>query len=287
MNMRGTNLIGAALAAFWVLSLTGCAELRSMASNTGVPILDSAVTQLSQAADALLPIAPEEERAIGQAIALRIVARYGGVAPDPALERYVNFVGRAVANTSDRPGLAYHFAVLNHASRNAFAAPGGYVFVTRGLLDTIDNEAELAAVLGHEITHIAHDHMIDVIQRAKRINGITQAGLSLLNQNPALFKHLIDQVAKKILDEGLDQDKELEADGFGDVLAARVGYDPTAYPVLLARLRAAKGDDQAFFKSHPNFSTRIRSVETTITKEGLKKTPILLRERFRAALPPR
>jgi predicted Zn-dependent protease len=283
--MRTNQLLSAVLVVCLV-SLAGCAELRSLASDTGVPILDTAVTHLTQAADALLPITSEEEATIGQAIALQIVSRYGGVVQTPGLVRYVNLVGRAVANTCDRPGLAYHFAVLNHPSLNAFAAPGGYVFVTRGLLDAMQNEAELAAVLGHEIAHISRAHMVDVIQRAKRINGLTQTGLSLLKNNPALFKNLIDHVTKKILDEGLDQDKELEADTVGEVFAARVGYDPAAYLALLARLRELKGDDRAFFKSHPNFSTRIEAVERTMAREGLKSTATVIRERFRASTQP-
>ncbi|MEK7268460.1 MAG: M48 family metalloprotease, partial [Nitrospirota bacterium] len=228
----------------------------------------------------LLPIGYEEEQSIGQAIALQVIARYGGVSEQGDLTRYVNLVGRTVALTCDRPDIAYHFAVLNHDSINAFAAPAGYVFVTRGLLSQIRNEAELAAVLGHEISHVSQKHILAVIQRSKQVAGVAEAGLAYANQNPEAFKGLIDAAVKKLLDEGLDQDKETQADALGDVFAARVGYDPTAYLALLNRLRALKGDDKAFFKTHPDFSARIKAVQKAIDTQGLKLTGVLVSERF-------
>src|SRR5207237_1298908 len=124
------------------------------------------------------------------------------------------------------------------------AAPAGYIFVTRGLLVQIRNEAELAAVVGHEIAHVSQKHILQVIQRSKRLAGVTEAGLAYAHQNPEAFKGLIDAAVKKLLDEGLDQEKEIEADQLGDVFAARVGYDPAAYDGLLNQLRACKGDDR-------------------------------------------
>src|SRR5438093_4731023 len=228
----------------------------------------------------LLPIGYEEESSIGQAIALQVVARYGGVSDQPDLTRYVNLVGRAVASTCDRPDIPYRFAILNHDSINAFAAPAGYIFVTRGLMAQIRNEAELAAVLGHEIAHVSQKHILQVIQRSKRLAGVTEAGLAYAHQNPDVFKNLIDAAAKKLLDEGLDQEKELEGDSLGEVFAARVGYDPTAYVGLLNRLKTLKGDDRAFFKTHPNFSTRIEAVQKVMQSEGLKPTGVMLGDRF-------
>src|SRR5919201_4650662 len=94
--------------------------------------------------------------------------------------------------TCDRPDIPYRFAILNPDSINAFAAPAGYVFVTRGLLKQIANEAELAAVLGHEIGHVAQKHMLKVIQRNKQFAGVAEAGLAYANQNPDAYKRVID-----------------------------------------------------------------------------------------------
>lgn len=265
-------------------SLTGCQEIQRVAEDaarrSGDPRLASTIRGGANLIGGLLPIGYEEEQAIGQAIALQVVARYGGVYDRPDLTRYVNLVGRAVALTCDRADIEYRFAVLDHDSINAFAAPAGYIFLTRGLLKTIRNEAELAAILGHEIGHVTQKHILDVIQRSKQISGVAEAGMAYANQNPDAFKQVIDGAVKKLLDEGLDQSKELESDRLGVIFASRVGYDPTAYETFLGRLRTIKGDDRAFFKTHPDFSNRISAVQSTIREQGLKATGSLLADRF-------
>jgi predicted Zn-dependent protease len=267
-----------------LLFFSSCAELQQAAEQAARQSGDERLAKTIRGAGTfvagLLPIGYEEESSIGQAIALQVVARYGGTVDDPQLLRYVNLVGRSVAATCDRPDIPYRFAVLNHDSINAFAAPAGYVFVTRGLLKNVQNEAELAAVLGHEIAHVSQKHILDVIQRSKQIAGVTEAGLAYAGKNPEAFKSVIDNAVKKLLDEGLDQSKEIEADQLGDVFASRVGYDPAAYVTFLTRLRALKGDDKAFFKTHPNFSNRIQAVQQTMQAKGLKATGVLLVERF-------
>jgi predicted Zn-dependent protease len=265
-------------------SLTGCSDIQQVAENaargSGNQRLAKTIHGGGNFIGGLLPIGYEEEQTIGQAIALQVIARYGGVYDQPDLTRYVNLVGRAVALTCDRADIEYRFAVLNHDSINAFAAPAGYIFVTRGLLKTIRNEAELATVLGHEIGHVTKKHILDVIQRSKQIAGVAEAGLAYANKNPDAFKNVIDGAVKKLLDEGLDQSKELESDRLGVIFASRVGYDPTAYVTFLDRLRTIKGDDQAFFKTHPNFSDRLSVVQSTIHEQGLKATGTLLADRF-------
>lgn len=284
MRSKRLRAIGLVLALVAASIGVGCAEIQQIAEETARQSGDERLARVIHGTGTLvgglLPISYDEEQSIGAAIAIQVVARYGGVYDQPELARYVNLVGRAVALTCDRPDIPYHFAVLNHDSINAFAAPAGYVFVTRGLLKQIRNEAELAAVLGHEIAHVSQKHILDVIQRSKRLAGVSEAGLAYANQNPDAFKKVIDAAVKKLLDEGLDQEKEIEADNLGDVFAARVGYDPTAYVTLLNRLRALKGDDRAFFKTHPNFSVRIGSVQEVIQTQALKPTGVMLEDRF-------
>ncbi|QOJ34536.1 MAG: M48 family metalloprotease [Nitrospira sp.] len=283
MNMRSDRSL---LAGLLVLAVTlgSCAEVQraaeDVARQSGNPRLAGVIHGAGNVVGSLLPIGYEEESSIGQAMALQVVARYGGVVDQPELVRYVNLVARAVANTSDRPDIPYRVAILNHDSINAFAAPAGYIFVTRGLLRQIRDEAELAAVLGHEIAHVSEKHILDVIQRSKRLAGVTEAGLAYATNNPAAFKGVIDGAVKKLLDEGLDQDKETDADRVGEVFATRVGYDAEAYIGLLSRLRDLKGDDQAFFKTHPNFSARIEAVRETIRNKRLAATGLVLQERF-------
>lgn len=279
---RGLMVVG--MVFFSTGTLAGCAELQQVAEETarqsGNERLAKSIRGGGNLIGGLLPIGYEEEQVIGQAIALQVIARYGGVYDQPGLTRYVNLVGRSVAVTCDRADIEYRFAVLNHDSINAFAAPAGYIFVTRGLLKTIRNEAELATVLGHEIGHVTQKHILDVIQRSKQIAGVAEAGLAYANKNPDAFKNVIDGAVKKLLDEGLDQSKELESDRLGVVFASRVGYDPAAYVAFLDRLRTLKGDDRAFFKTHPNFSDRLAVVQSTIREQGLKASGSLLADRF-------
>jgi predicted Zn-dependent protease len=282
--MRNNMIWMRALTFLVIVMVAACAEVRKAAEDTAARSGDKKLAQAihggSTLISGLLPIGYEEEQSIGAAIALQVVARSGGVLDQPALTRYVNLVGRAVAATSDRPDIPYHFAILNDNSINAFAAPAGYVFVTNGLFKQLRNEAELAAVLGHEIAHVSQKHILEVIQRNKQLAGVAEAGLTYANQNPQAFKNVIDTAVKKLLDEGLDQEKEIEADTLGNAFAARVGYDPTAYLALLTRLRALKGDDRALFKTHPNFSARAEAVQNSIQSQGWKSNGVLLPERF-------
>ncbi len=283
-NNRRSFPVLAILACMASVGLTGCPELQRAAEHaarqSGDERLARAIQGTGQVIAGLLPIGPEEEENIGQAIALQVIARYGGVYDHPELTRYINLVGKSVALTCDRANMEYRFAVLNHDSINAFAAPSGYIFVTRGLLKTVQNEAELAAVLGHEIGHVTQKHILDVIQRSKQIAGVADAGLAYATRNPDAFKNVIDGAVKKILDEGLDQGKELESDRLGVVFASRVGYDPAAYLTFLNRLRQIKGDDRAFFKTHPNFSNRITVVQNALREQGIKPGGALLADRF-------
>ena len=281
MNMRNNRAIAAAITFGAIAMVAAWTDINLAADKkSGGSRFGDILGGLGTIVGGLLPIGYEEEQSIGKAIALQVVARSGGTLEQPELVRYVNLVGQAVALTSDRPDIPYHFAVLKDDSINAFAAPAGYVFVTNGMLKQVRNEAELAGVLGHEIAHVSQKHILEVIQRSKQLAGVSQAGLAAANQNPQAFKNVIDTAVKKLLDEWLDQEKEIEADRLGDAFAARVGYDPTAYPALLARLRALKGDDAAFFKTHPNFSTRIDAVQNTIQSQGLKANGVLLADRF-------
>jgi predicted Zn-dependent protease len=283
-NKTYRTLLAFGLLLLSTAGLTGCAEIQKVAEDaarsTGNERLAKTIHGGGNLIGGLLPIGYEEEHTIGQAMALQVIARYGGVYDKPDLTRYVNLVGRAVALTCDRADIEYRVAILNHDSINAFAAPAGYIFVTRGLLKTIKNEAELAAVLGHEIGHVTRKHILDVIQRSKQIAGVAEAGLAYANKNPDAFKNVIDGAVKTLLDEGLDQGKELESDRLGVIFASRVGYDPTAYETFLDRLRTLKGDDLAFFKTHPDFSNRLSAVRSTISEQKLKATGTLLADRY-------
>jgi predicted Zn-dependent protease len=195
---------------------------------------------------------PEEEARIGQQIAGNLL----GAAPlvrDDTLQRYVNRVGRWVSLQSERPDLAWHFGVIDTDDINAFAAPGGYVFLTKGLYRKLRNEAELAGVLGHEIGHVIRKHHLKLLQQSQGIAALGGFLGRKLKDESQVVQNLIGNGAE-IVARGLDKDAEYEADRIGMVLTARAGYDAYALPAVLAEIgHVAKGDKSVslLFKTHP------------------------------------
>lgn len=215
--------------------------------------------------EALQPIGEEEEVTLGQAVALEAFSRFGGEYRHERLTRYINLVGNTIAEVSDRPNLSYHFAILNSQEQNAFATPGGYIFVTIGLLNTLKNEAELAGVLAHEIAHVAQKHMLETIRRGAILSNVSEFTLTAMNKNPEMFSNVIDEITDKLFTKGLDKDKEFEADVYGIEFSYRAGYNPHGLRNYLNTLRAQEGHAQsAFFTTHPSTSTRIGKVENTL-----------------------
>jgi predicted Zn-dependent protease len=197
-------------------------------------------------------VSPEEETKIGRQIAGNLL----GAAPlvnDAQLQAYVNRVGRWVALQSPRPDLAWHFGVIESNDINAFAAPGGYVLLTRGLYQTLSSEAELAGVLAHEIAHVMHRHHLKLMQQSSMIGalgGLLGAKMKTENQT---IQNIIGNGAE-IMARGLDKEAEFEADRDGVVLAARAGYDAFGLPEVLQRIgHGSKSDSRTalLYKTHP------------------------------------
>lgn len=198
-----------------------------------------------------------EEIAIGRQIAGNLL----GAAPlvkDAALQKYVNKVGRWVATQSERPDLAWHFGVIESNDLNAFAAPGGYIFITRGLYKLLANEAELAGVLGHEIGHVLRKHHLKILQQSKMLD-LGSSALSKQVGGNDKIAGLIGSGAE-IVSRSLDKDAEFEADRIGVVLASRAGYDAYGLPQILQEIgHAAPTDDSValLFKTHPHPDVRL------------------------------
>jgi predicted Zn-dependent protease len=232
--------------------------------------LKSAAEKVKQ----LKPMNEQNEIALGRDVAANLV----GAAPlvnDPALQDYINKLGRWIALHSDRPGLPWRFGVLDTPGINAFATPGGYVFVTRGMLARCHDEAELAGVLAHEISHVTERHALNTMRKG------ALAGLAgdALNEYAAQrgkenYAKLIS-ASTEIYSRGLDKEDEFAADRLGVVLAARAGYDPYGLPSVLqtlASINPADGAVALLFKTHPDPSKRldllIGSMEGSIDPTG-------------------
>jgi beta-barrel assembly-enhancing protease len=184
---------------------------------------------------------------------------------DPELQRYVNTVGLWVARQSERPDLPWRFGVNDSDHVNAFAAPGGYIIVTRGMLRQLRSEAELAAVLGHEVAHVVQKHHLAALRKSAVMNllGAGVAAASAETRNAELVQKLIGPT-KTLYARGLDKADEFEADRMGVVLATRAGYDPYALPAVLTTLAAASNKDPflaLLFKTHPAPEARIEHLE--------------------------
>ncbi len=190
-----------------------------------------------------------------------VAANLLGAAPlvnDPALQAYVNKIGKWIALHTSRPGLPWHFGVMDTDSVNAFATPGGYVFITRGMLLNMRDESELAGVLAHEISHVIARHALNTMRKDALVGMASDA----LSRNKPEYAKLVS-AGTEIFARGLDKEDEFAADRMGVVLAARAGYDPYGLPAVLQTLASINPKDDAvalMFKTHPDSEKRLELV---------------------------
>ena len=208
-----------------------------------------------------------QEISIGRDVAARLL----GAAPlvaDERLQRYVNSVGRWLALHTERPGLPWHFGVLDTDTVNAFATPGGNVFITRGLYARLRSEAELAGVLAHEISHVLRKHHLAAMQKNARTGLAADAlSLALANRGNSEARDKLISAGTELYARGLDKSDELEADRLGVVIAARAGYDAYGLPAVLQTLEAMNPQDSGLalmFKTHPAPAERLDALEKTM-----------------------
>ncbi|HZP88199.1 MAG TPA: M48 family metalloprotease [Burkholderiales bacterium] len=209
-------------------------------------------------------ISPEEEAEIGRQIAGNLLGA-APLVPDASLQGYVNRVGRWVASQSRRPDLKWTFGVIDSADVNAFAAPGGYVFLTKGLYARLKDEAQLAGVLAHEIGHVQQKHHLKVLQK-QQLMSLGSEALSKQIKGEKTIQRLIGSGAE-IMARGLDKNAEFEADRIGVVLAGRAGYDPFGLPAVLQDLTTIAKDSGAvalLFKTHPAPEERLTALSEAI-----------------------
>jgi predicted Zn-dependent protease len=185
---------------------------------------------------------------------------------DAPTQRYVNQLGRWISLQSARPHLPWTFGVLDDPGFNAFAAPGGFIFITKGVLDRVD-EAELAGILAHEVTHVTERHHLNALRSKARAGFATQLLASQIRTNNAVGGMLSQQLlalGKNLYSSGLDQGDEFEADRQGVTLSARAGFDPYGLPGVLQQLRAQAPDNPLFALSlatHPPAQQRLDALE--------------------------
>jgi predicted Zn-dependent protease len=225
-----------------------------------------------QKADAL-NFTEAQERQLGEQISLSLRNRFG-VMQDEKVTKYVSLVGGALAQASERPKLDWKFIVLDTDAVNAFAAPGGIIHVTRGLLGFCTNEAELAGVLGHEITHVTAKHAVKFVRESKAISmGTDVAGKG--GNVDFLIAKASERLGHFLLDNEYGQAQEDQSDEVGIRLASKLGYAPSGLAEVLKRIDARNSNRQAkngMFSSHPATKDRIANIQKEIQKEKLPGT---------------
>jgi len=272
------------LAMTLLLLTAGAAQAQFRLPNLDVNRMVDSVKNVGKATK---DIGEPEEIAIGRELAATLL----GAAPlvnDARMQRYVNNVGRWLAAQSDRPGLPWQFGVLDAPQLNAFAVPGGTIFITRGLLERMKSEAELAGVLGHEITHVVKKHHLKAIQKGAATALAGDALSMALKDKSSGANEKLVSFGKEMYSRGLDKGDEFEADRLGVVIAARGGYDAYGLPSVLQTLQAMNAQDSGLalmFKTHPAPGERLDLLSQKMqpTLDAYSSQPQLA-ERFRSEI---
>jgi predicted Zn-dependent protease len=225
------------------------------------------VNTVKNASQAFKGIDEPQEIEIGRDMAARLLGA-APLAKDEELQRYVNNVGRWLAAQTERPDLPWHFGVMDAPQLNAFAVPGGTIFVTRGLVAHMKNEAELAGVLAHEISHVLRKHHLKAIQKGAQTALAGDALSTAVKSGNSAARDKLISFGTEMYARGLDKDDELEADRLGVVIAARAGYDAYGLPGVLQTLQGMNPQDSGLalmFKTHPAPGARLDALAERMT----------------------
>jgi beta-barrel assembly-enhancing protease len=208
-----------------------------------------------------------DEVAIGRQNAQQIDAQIP-LLRDPVIAEYVQQLGLSMARTTERPDLDWHFLVVNSPEVNAFALPGGIIYVNRGLIQRTDRLSELAGALGHEIGHVVQRHSVEQMEKARNANVAVGLTCTLTGMCDNGVAQAAIQVGGAALFAKYSREDELEADSVAVDIVMAAGIDPEGIPALFERLLEERRDSplaiDAFFASHPLEEDRIREAERII-----------------------
>jgi len=277
-------LVGLILSILATVLLTGCESMDTVAQiGTAVGVATGTINQ-SQAdsiqksakavARSFQDFTPEQEYYIGRTVGAVIVNKYKPY-NNPAATRYINLLGQTLARASDLPETfgGYHFLILDSDEINAFAASGGLIFITRGLLRCCRDEDAAAAVLAHEIGHVQSRHGLQAIKKSRVTAALTTLAVegtkTFSGQNLAdlvsTFEGSITDITTTLINNGYSREFEQQADRAAVTILQRVGYDPNGLVEMLKtmqdRLRPGGLD---FAKTHPSPVSRMADIQKII-----------------------
>jgi len=238
-------------------------------------------------------ITPEQEYFIGRAVAANVLSKYPA-SPNDRFNLYLNTLGQTLAQASDRPDTfgGYHFLLLDSPEINAFAAPGGLILVTRGMVRVCKTEDALAAVLAHEISHVAGKHGLKSIKNSRLTGAFTIIGAQAaksygpaqLSQLTEVFSGSITDIASTLMKSGYSRDLERDADKEAVTILRRVGYDPGALIVMLTEMKKQlKPGGLDFAKTHPDPKDRIDDIKPLVGGGSATPASLERQKRFEAA----
>ncbi|MBU0678162.1 MAG: M48 family metalloprotease [Verrucomicrobia bacterium] len=280
--------------------LSGCKTLE-VVSQVGATVGQATGAISEQEADSLRrsgkavaktfeAITPEQEYYIGRAVGATVVNTYSPY-DDEAATRYINLLGQTLAQASDKPETfgGYHFLVLDSDEINAFSAPGGLIFVSRGMLRLCKDEDDLAAVLAHEVGHVQFQHGLRAIKKSRLTSALTilaaesakSFGGQELAQLTEAFEGSISDITSTMMNSGYARKLERQADEAAVTIMQRVGYDPAALVDVLHEMKKQlKPGGHDFAKTHPDPDDRIKDIREILRTSGPVDRPPQRQKRF-------
>ncbi len=226
---------------------------------------------------------PEQEHFIGRAVAATVLSQYPAL-DNPVLNTYLNTLGQALARFSERPETfgGYRFLALDSDEINAFAAPGGFILITRGMIRSATSEAMLAAILAHEIAHVQHGHGLRAVRGSRVTSAVTilaaesarHLGSEELAELTGVFEDTIGDIGATLISNGYSRAYEREADREAVAILTRAGYPPHGLIDALAAIQQgqrAQPEPAGWAKTHPPPADRIRDIERLL--RGLPRSP--------------
>lgn len=281
--------------------ISGCKTLETLAESgpsfqVGSMVVDTkAIAKETQVVTkSFEDITPEQEYYIGRTVGAMVLQKYPPY-ENPAANSYVNVMGQMLAQASDCPETygGYRFLIQDSDEINAFAAPGGFIFVTRGMLRCCPSEDAVAAVLAHEIGHVQYKHGLRAIKQSRvtsaltalAIKGTKKYGSEDLAKLTETFEESISDITKTLIVNGYSRAFENQADVAAITILQRTGYDPNGLVMMLNEMKTRlKPGRQDFAATHPSPESRIAEIQNYAGKYATVKSPQARQDRFKASL---
>lgn len=300
-KLKTSKVLASFLVSVAVVSLVaGCASMASVGSQVGVAAGVLTPQQGEALTNAFKGFTPENEYYLGRAVGATILGKYK-VYENEAASHYVRLIGQACAQASDLPVTfkGYSFELLDSEEINAFAAPGGFIFITRGMLKLCRSEDDLAAVLAHEVGHVQLKHGVNAISKGRTMEagrilvsvGVNQLGsaslindLDQLNKLTEVFGGSIGDIVTELTLKGYSRDQEYEADKVAMTILGRLGYDQNSLlRVLEVMEKKVHKGGPGFGSTHPPPEDRLKAASKYATAKA-KPAPAARASRFASAM---